>query len=199
MWPGTGRAVARLPSPRAQPDGHTWREGRVSRSATEQAITQALPPPGPRCRWSRRASWVGTADGRTTTLGREGSDYSAAIFAYCLRAESVTIWKDVPGLLNADPKLFADTVLYPEISYQETDGDGVLRGQRHSPQDPEAAGRARHSAAGDARFWTRPRRARSSTTASTRRWCRLLFAKAGRACFRLRARISRLFRRRTWR
>ena len=62
----------------------------------------------------------GTADGRTTTLGREGSDYSAAIFAYCLQAESVTIWKDVPGLLNADPKIFPDTVLYPEISYQET-------------------------------------------------------------------------------
>ncbi len=61
-----------------------------------------------------------TTDHRTTTLGREGSDYSAAIFAYCLRAESVTIWKDVPGLLNADPKLFTDTVLYPEISYQET-------------------------------------------------------------------------------
>jgi aspartate kinase len=57
---------------------------------------------------------------RTTTLGREGSDYSAAIFAYCLRAESVTIWKDVPGLLNADPKIFPDTVRYPEISYQET-------------------------------------------------------------------------------
>jgi len=57
---------------------------------------------------------------RTTTLGREGSDYSAAIFAYCLKAESVTIWKDVPGLLNADPKIFPDTVLYPEISYQET-------------------------------------------------------------------------------
>jgi aspartate kinase len=56
----------------------------------------------------------------TTTLGREGSDYSAAIFAYCLRAESVTIWKDVPGLLNADPKIFPDTVRYPEISYQET-------------------------------------------------------------------------------
>ena len=60
------------------------------------------------------------ANGRTTTLGREGSDYSAAIFAYCLGAESVTIWKDVPGLLNADPRIFADTVLYPEISYQET-------------------------------------------------------------------------------
>ena len=56
----------------------------------------------------------------TTTLGREGSDYSAAIFAYCLRAESVTIWKDVAGLLNADPKIFPDTVRYPEISYRET-------------------------------------------------------------------------------
>ena len=57
---------------------------------------------------------------RTTTLGREGSDYTAAILAYCLRAESVTIWKDVAGLLNADPKIFSDTVRYPEISYRET-------------------------------------------------------------------------------
>ncbi|MDO7847376.1 aspartate kinase [Hymenobacter sp. M29] len=57
---------------------------------------------------------------RTTTLGREGSDYTAAILAYCLRAEAVTIWKDVAGLLNADPKIFPDTVRYPEISYRET-------------------------------------------------------------------------------
>ena len=57
---------------------------------------------------------------RTTTLGREGSDYTAAILAYCLRAGSVTIWKDVAGLLSADPKLFPDAVRYPEISYQET-------------------------------------------------------------------------------
>ena len=42
----------------------------------------------------------------TTTLGREGSDYTAAIFAYCLEAKSVTIWKDVPGVLNADPRYF---------------------------------------------------------------------------------------------
>ncbi len=55
-----------------------------------------------------------------TTLGREGSDYTAAILAYCLRAEAVTIWKDVAGLLNADPKIFPDTVRYPEISYRET-------------------------------------------------------------------------------
>lgn len=57
---------------------------------------------------------------RTTTLGREGSDYTAAILAYCLKAEGVTIWKDVAGLLNADPKIFPDTVRYPEISYRET-------------------------------------------------------------------------------
>jgi len=53
------------------------------------------------------------------TLGREGSDYSAAIFAYCLNAESVTIWKDVPGVLNADPRYFDDTVLLNHISYHE--------------------------------------------------------------------------------
>ncbi len=55
----------------------------------------------------------------TTTLGREGSDYSAAILAYCLNAESVTIWKDVPGVLNADPRYFKETQLLNNISYRE--------------------------------------------------------------------------------
>ncbi len=55
----------------------------------------------------------------TTTLGREGSDYTAAIFAYCLDAESVTIWKDVPGVLNADPRYFENAVLLNQISYRE--------------------------------------------------------------------------------
>ena len=54
-----------------------------------------------------------------TSLGREGSDFSAAIFAYLLNAESVTIWKDVPGLLNADPKCFMPTQLLKEISFRE--------------------------------------------------------------------------------
>ncbi|MBQ6068535.1 MAG: aspartate kinase [Bacteroidales bacterium] len=62
---------------------------------------------------------AGTADGHTTTLGREGSDYSAAILSYCLDAESMTIWKDVPGFLNADPKYFADTVKIEQIPYNE--------------------------------------------------------------------------------
>lgn len=55
----------------------------------------------------------------STTLGREGSDYTAAIFAYCLNAESVTIWKDVPGVLNADPRYFENAQLLHKISYRE--------------------------------------------------------------------------------
>lgn len=55
----------------------------------------------------------------TTTLGREGSDFSAGILAHCLNAESVTIWKDVPGMLNADPKWFDDTIKLENISYHE--------------------------------------------------------------------------------
>ena len=55
----------------------------------------------------------------TTTLGREGSDYTAAIFAYCLNANSVTIWKDVPGVLNADPRYFENAELLHQISYTE--------------------------------------------------------------------------------
>ena len=55
----------------------------------------------------------------TTTLGREGSDYTAAIFAYCLNAESVTIWKDVPGVMNADPRYFENAILLNQISYRE--------------------------------------------------------------------------------
>ena len=55
----------------------------------------------------------------TTTLGREGSDYTAGIFAYCLNADSVTIWKDVPGVLNADPRVFTKTTLLEQISYEE--------------------------------------------------------------------------------
>jgi len=64
--------------------------------------------------------FIGSAPDRsTTTLGREGSDFTAAIFAYCLNAEEVIIWKDVPGLLNADPKRFANTVKLNGISYSE--------------------------------------------------------------------------------
>ena len=60
-----------------------------------------------------------TTEGFTTTLGREGSDYTAGILAYCGQAESVTIWKDVPGMLNADPKYFANTKKLDAISFKE--------------------------------------------------------------------------------
>lgn len=55
----------------------------------------------------------------TTSLGREGSDYTAAIFGYCLNADSVTIWKDVPGVMNADPRYFENAILLDNISYRE--------------------------------------------------------------------------------
>ena len=58
-------------------------------------------------------------DNFTTTMGREASDYTAAVFAYCLSANSVTIWKDVDGILNADPKKFNNTILLEKISYDE--------------------------------------------------------------------------------
>ena len=57
--------------------------------------------------------------GHTTTLGREGSDFTAGIIAYCCDAESVTIWKDVPGMLNADPKWFSNTIKLDRISFRE--------------------------------------------------------------------------------
>ena len=61
----------------------------------------------------------GTEDGRRTTLGREGSDYTAALLGNYLDAESVTIWKDVPGILNADPRIEPNTVLIPSLRYQD--------------------------------------------------------------------------------
>ncbi|MCR9171138.1 MAG: aspartate kinase [bacterium] len=63
--------------------------------------------------------FIGSNDNSTTTLGREGSDFTAGIIAYCCNAESVTIWKDVPGMLNADPKWFDNTVKLDQISFRE--------------------------------------------------------------------------------
>ena len=62
---------------------------------------------------------AGDTNNFTTTLGREGSDYTAAIFAYCLNAEKVVIWKDVPGVMNADPRVFENPQLLQQISYEE--------------------------------------------------------------------------------
>lgn len=94
----------------------TFREGRVDWEVTSRQIKNAVRKNG----INITQGFIGqTDDGRTTTLGREGSDYTAAIFAYCIQAESVTIWKDVPGVLNADPKWFDETVLLEKLTYQD--------------------------------------------------------------------------------
>ena len=99
----------------------TFREGHLNWGVTEQQIKEAMAPllSNPGSIILTQGFIAGTAERLTTTLGREGSDYSAAIFAYALDAESVTIWKDVPGLLNADPKRFPDAVKLDCIPYEE--------------------------------------------------------------------------------
>ncbi|GGG98080.1 aspartokinase [Parapedobacter pyrenivorans] len=96
---------------------NTHREGRVAWEATEARIQDNLPDLLEHQLLVTQGFIGSTSENFTTTLGREGSDYSAAIFAACLGAESVTIWKDVPGVLNADPKWFDQTELIPELSY----------------------------------------------------------------------------------
>ncbi|MFD2248165.1 aspartate kinase [Pontibacter ruber] len=98
----------------------TWREAKVDWVWSERVIKRDLPALLEEQLVVTQGFLGGTNNGLTTTLGREGSDFSAAVIAYCLDAEGMYIWKDVEGLLNADPKYFADTVRYPEISYQET-------------------------------------------------------------------------------
>ena len=95
----------------------TFREGKVNWSATRVAIKNTI---------SDAASiyvtqgFIGqTPDGLTTTLGREGSDFSAAIFASSIDAESVTIWKDVPGVMSADPKRLPNPIVFDELPFKE--------------------------------------------------------------------------------
>jgi aspartate kinase len=95
----------------------SYRDARVDWQETLTAISQMLDP----TKLNIVQGFLGgNSQGNTTTLGREGSDYTAGIFAYCLNAESVTIWKDVPGVLNADPRVFEKTRLLEQISYEET-------------------------------------------------------------------------------
>ncbi|RXG14313.1 aspartate kinase [Leeuwenhoekiella aestuarii] len=94
----------------------SYREGKVNWEVTMRNLSRKLPRKGIQLTQGFIAS---DANGFSTTLGREGSDYTAAIIAYCLNAERVTIWKDVPGVLSADPRYFEDAVLLNFISYQE--------------------------------------------------------------------------------
>lgn len=98
---------------------NTYREAKIDWTKTEALIQKDLP----KLLESQIAITQGfignTSENFTTTLGREGSDFTAAIFASCLNAEAVTVWKDVPGILNADPKLFTDCHKFDELSYAE--------------------------------------------------------------------------------
>jgi aspartate kinase len=98
---------------------NTYREGVVQWDKTAESIKQGIPPLLEKGIVVTQGFLGGTSENFTTTLGREGSDYTASIFAACLGAESVTTWKDVPGILNADPKFFDDTVKFDELSYTE--------------------------------------------------------------------------------
>lgn len=95
---------------------NTYRDAVVDWEATQKNISKGIKKKN----LNITQGFLGSDDNNfTTTLGREGSDYTAAIFAYCLGAESVTIWKDVPGVLNADPRYFDNAVLLNQISYRE--------------------------------------------------------------------------------
>ncbi len=102
----------------------TYRDARVNWKVTEPRISSAIssyfgtsPVPG---KIALTQGFLGCdQEGNTTTLGREGSDFSAAIFAFSLHAKEMTIWKDVPGVMNADPKLMPDAVCLETLSYRE--------------------------------------------------------------------------------
>ena len=98
---------------------NNYREGTVLWDKTKLSITNDIPDMLAKSIVVTQGFLGGTSENFTTTLGREGSDYTASILASCLGAESVTTWKDVPGVLNADPKLFKDTVKFDELSYTE--------------------------------------------------------------------------------
>jgi aspartate kinase len=95
---------------------NTWREAKVDWELSSQLVNEHFVFNGERILITQ--GFLGsTINDQTTSLGREGSDYTAAILAYMLKAENVTIWKDVPGVLNADPKYFDDTILLEKLSY----------------------------------------------------------------------------------
>src|SRR5688572_24292665 len=96
----------------------TYREGKVQWKKTEERIASLKPLLAEKIIVTQ--GFIGaTENGITTTLGREGSDFTAAIFASCLPAESVTIWKDVPGVMSADPKRLPTAIVFPELPFKE--------------------------------------------------------------------------------
>lgn len=97
----------------------TFREGNVDWDKSRQKIRTLKPVLAPGEIVITQGFIGSTTDGQTTTLGRDGSDFSAAIFGACLEAESVTIWKDVPGVMNADPKRMPAATVFNELPFRE--------------------------------------------------------------------------------
>ncbi|MVN22467.1 aspartate kinase [Mucilaginibacter arboris] len=98
---------------------NTYREGLVDWQKTSESIKESIPSFLQKEKVVTQGFIGGTSENFTTTLGREGSDYTAAIFASCLNAASVTIWKDVAGVFNADPKRFQNIIKFDQLSYPE--------------------------------------------------------------------------------
>lgn len=98
---------------------NTYREGWVQWPETQSRISSQVPPLLEKGFVVTQGFIGSTSENYTTTLGREGSDYSAAIFSYCLDAEKMSIWKDVPGVLTADPRFFENVSLVERLSYKE--------------------------------------------------------------------------------
>lgn len=97
-----------------------YREAWVQWSETQEAINDTLPALLKEDQFILTQGFIGsTSENFTSTLGREGSDYTAAILSYCLDAKDMTIWKDVPGVLTADPRLFDNVSQLDELSYRE--------------------------------------------------------------------------------
>ncbi|WP_343673140.1 aspartate kinase [Chitinophaga sp.] len=98
----------------------TFREANIDWEVTGRQVEQKVLPLFKKTNIVVTQGFIGSTDeNESVTLGREGSDYSAAVFANLLNAESETIWKDVEGLKNADPKLFPNTINIPAISFSE--------------------------------------------------------------------------------
>lgn len=97
---------------------NTYREGKINWELTEQLVKNKIPGLLSKDRLIITQGFIGsTSENFTTTLGREGSDYTAAILSYCMDAEEMAVWKDVPGVLSADPKFYSDAVKLQEVSY----------------------------------------------------------------------------------
>ncbi len=97
-----------------------FRDANIDWAFTQRSVTEKVLPLFKDTNIVIAQGFIGSTDqNESVTLGREGSDYSAAVFANMLDAESQTIWKDVEGLKNADPKQFPNTINIPEISYSE--------------------------------------------------------------------------------